>query len=91
MRFVGGIKIETHFQLVCPTIYLKSMFKMVTDKFIVSTTKNKETSSAKSLVRLKDHLHRSEITVGRRQTLAVHQLQCWTMKIADHLTPLFTF
>ena len=32
MRLVGGIKTETHFQLICPTIYFKSMFKLVTDK-----------------------------------------------------------
>ena len=45
-----GIRVESHFPLVCPSIYLlKSLFKLVPDKFILSIKEKKENVVCKEL------------------------------------------
>ena len=52
LHLLVEIRIESNFPLINPS-KLMSLFKLVVDKFILSTTEKSETSSAKSQVKRK--------------------------------------
>ena len=73
---------------------LKSLFKLTTDKFILSTTETSETSSAKSLAFVErpsgDRLYRSKNN-GLRIDPCDTPFPYWTMKRIDHFALVFVF
>ena len=73
LRLFIGIRVESNFPLTCPRIFflLKSLFRLVADKLLLSATEKSETSSEKSLTFVVRPSERSFIHIKNNNGLRI--------------------